>query len=415
MCRAFALPAVFRSAAWRSGIMLTVGFLSLIAAPLPVGAHGEGSEDVIEHFDEHLDAFTAEVQALSVQVDATVEAYRAGDAAAPKLRALIEKWESVVVHEVIETKVVRMYPPIWQGIYAMQQAVEKELEAQAMAAAGERTKAALWEAMGALRLLAQSPHLAHADTTGSDGASVAIDYEAVDNDIRLTGDDNMRFDKTRLYVRVGEPVTLTFVNIGELPKDVMGHNVVVLKRGVAVEPFALAAAEHPEKGYVPPEAKFQRQIVAETAMLGPGESETITFTLEEPGTYPFLCSFVGHFRLMQGNIHAVSDPDEAPVAAILERLETAVTTYREGNPDAANEIVFDTYNLIFEGLEGDLITRNPELVSQLELDFNAGLPELFNRGAPAEEVKAKFDAMRKRLERAAKLLENIEAARDPVF
>ena len=39
------------------------------------------------------------------------------------------------------------------------------------------------------------------------------------------------------------PIFLTLGLVGALPKEVMGHNVVVLDQGTAIEPFGLAAAE----------------------------------------------------------------------------------------------------------------------------------------------------------------------------
>ncbi|NNE77694.1 MAG: hypothetical protein HKN31_11545 [Pricia sp.] len=43
--------------------------------------------------------------------------------------------------------------------------------------------------------------------------------------------------------------------------------------------------------------------MATTEMLDPNESGSIIFTLpNEPGTYPFVCTFPGHWRFMQGEI-----------------------------------------------------------------------------------------------------------------
>ena len=41
-------------------------------------------------------------------------------------------------------------------------------------------------------------------------------------------------------------------------------------------------------------------VIAATKLLGPGESETISFTAPEPGDYQFVCSFPGHFAMMRG-------------------------------------------------------------------------------------------------------------------
>ena len=48
-----------------------------------------------------------------------------------------------------------------------------------------------------------------------------------------------------------------------------------------------------------PEASMS-DVIAATKLLGPGESETISFTAPEPGDYQFVCSFPGHFAMMRG-------------------------------------------------------------------------------------------------------------------
>ncbi|MDZ7686128.1 MAG: hypothetical protein U5O39_14865 [Gammaproteobacteria bacterium] len=69
----------------------------------------------------------------------------------------------------------------------------------------------------------------------------------------------------------------------------------------------------------------------------------------------------------------------------------------------------------FEGLEGDLIARDPELVAGLEKDFNATLPLLMQEGASLEEVGETLDSMRNKLERASEILREVEGSRSEVF
>ncbi len=35
-------------------------------------------------------------------------------------------------------------------------------------------------------------------------------------------------------------------------------------------------------------------------MIGGGQSDQISFTVNEPGTYVFLCTFPGHYQIMRG-------------------------------------------------------------------------------------------------------------------
>ncbi len=82
--------------------------------------------------------------------------------------------------------------------------------------------------------------------------------------------------------------------MGQLPRTVMTHNWVLLTLGADPKKFAEAAALTPATGYIP--AALKSQIVAKTEMVGPGEQSEIIFTVPaKPGTYPFLCTFAGHF------------------------------------------------------------------------------------------------------------------------
>jgi len=412
------LRAAFRaprlvSTAPLGALVLAAAFLP---GPRPLFGHGEADEALAAHFDEHLDEFEEEVRGLAVRIDALVATYAEGGEVADALEELIEGWERVEIHEVVEAKAIHLYPPIWQGIYAIERTAEGGGSAAEMARAGERLKGALWQSLGGLRALAALPD------KGVSGGSAAQEARGragglarAGNRIELTGDDDMRFNRKRFVVLAGEPVTLRFENVGELPKEVMGHNVVVLEPSADVEAFGRAAAQAAESDYIPTGGERAEEIVAHTALLGPGQSDTIEFTLEEPGAYPFLCSFTAHFRLMRGVIEAAPDPASRPVEAILWQLESALDAYAGGEPGEAERLVHAAYMNVFEGLEGDLIERDPDLVSRLELEFNAGLPALFQESAPVSEARAKLEEMGALLERAKALLAEAESERPSVF
>src|SRR5690554_7638603 len=50
--------------------------------------------------------------------------------------------------------------------------------------------------------------------------------------ITLESNDQMQFNKKELKVPVGEPVVLTLKHVGKMAKEVMGHNFVLLDKGV---------------------------------------------------------------------------------------------------------------------------------------------------------------------------------------
>jgi azurin len=120
--------------------------------------------------------------------------------------------------------------------------------------------------------------------------------------LEISGNDTMQFDKKTLEVTEGQVVQLTFKNAGNLPKEAMGHNVVILKAGKDLMKFALAASkpENRANGFLPTDKETKDQILANTKLLGPGESDSVIFTAPAPGKYEYLCSFPGHFALMRG-------------------------------------------------------------------------------------------------------------------
>lgn len=121
---------------------------------------------------------------------------------------------------------------------------------------------------------------------------------AADVTLEITGNDQMQFSTKALEVNSGDNVTLVFTNVGKLPVTVMGHNLVILKAGQDMQAFAMAAMQAKDHDYIPQD-KLDA-ILATTRMLGPGESDTITFTAPEPGQYKYLCTFPGHFGIMNG-------------------------------------------------------------------------------------------------------------------
>jgi len=116
-------------------------------------------------------------------------------------------------------------------------------------------------------------------------------------EITVEANDRMQFDTKEITVKSGEEITLTLKHVGKLPVQAMGHNWVLLKEGVVVKDFAMAAMKAKDNGYLPEDSD---QIIVSTKLLGGGESDTITFEAPEKGTYTFICTFPGHYGIMQG-------------------------------------------------------------------------------------------------------------------
>lgn len=118
--------------------------------------------------------------------------------------------------------------------------------------------------------------------------------------ITIDGRDDMKFSSPGFKAKAGQEIRLTLKITGTLPKEAMGHNLVVLKPGTDVEAFSQAAAKEKSNDYIP--AALQSSIVAHTKLLGPGESDTIIFEMDSKGVYPFVCTFPGHGGSMNGKI-----------------------------------------------------------------------------------------------------------------
>lgn len=118
--------------------------------------------------------------------------------------------------------------------------------------------------------------------------------------VRLTADDTVQFSQLTIDAEGGEKLRVELTNTGTRPRESMAHNWVLLRPAPEGEitAFGLAAAASPPT-YLP--AERRSQIVVATRMLGPGESDAVEFTVpQDPGDYPYVCTFPGHFALMKG-------------------------------------------------------------------------------------------------------------------
>ena len=121
-------------------------------------------------------------------------------------------------------------------------------------------------------------------------------------EIVITGNDTMQFDVKTFEVKAGASVKLIFKNVGKVPKIAMGHNLVILKKGISAIAFgqkSLAAGANATNAL--PDS-VMKDVLAHTKLLGPDESETIIFTAPDVGEYEYVCTFPGHFAMMRGKM-----------------------------------------------------------------------------------------------------------------
>lgn len=150
-------------------------------------------------------------------------------------------------------------------------------------------------------------HFALAARTAAAGTATASTAPALptpDVTIKLgVIPDQLRFDKTELTVAPGQLVQLVFTNA-----DVMQHNFLLgapgsLDRIGAAADQLLAGGDGVAQQYVP----AIPQVLFSTSLVNPGQTITVQFRAPaQTGAYPFVCTFPGHWRLMNGILN-VSD------------------------------------------------------------------------------------------------------------
>ena len=114
--------------------------------------------------------------------------------------------------------------------------------------------------------------------------------------VEITAGDNMKYSLTAIEAKPGEEITVILTNIGSQPKEVMGHNWILLKAGTDMGAFSTAAATAKATEYFP--TALADQVLAHIELLGPRKSGQVTFKAPATlGEYPFLCSFPAHFQV----------------------------------------------------------------------------------------------------------------------
>jgi uncharacterized protein len=106
----------------------------------------------------------------------------------------------------------------------------------------------------------------------------------------------LKFDKSELIVNANQLVQLVFANTDEMPHNfVLGASGALQQIGAAAD--AMGGPDGLAMQYVPPVA----QVLFATTLLNPGDRVTVQFRApSQPGDYPFVCTFPGHWRVMNG-------------------------------------------------------------------------------------------------------------------
>lgn len=145
------------------------------------------------------------------------------------------------------------------------------------------------------------PHPMLADLSRPQATARNPNRKAIQNarPIAIKAAKNLMFDTTELRVRAGEPIRLTFEN-----PDAVPHNWALLNPGTleTIGKMANKLIADPEaaaRHYIPK----SKDVLAYTDVVEPYSSFTIYFSApKKPGRYPYLCTFPGHWMVMNGTL-----------------------------------------------------------------------------------------------------------------
>ncbi len=134
------------------------------------------------------------------------------------------------------------------------------------------------------------------DRPAYDAAAISPDAEVISIDLKATGNTmaDISYDQKILTVKAGTTIKLKFTNTST--DAAMPHNWVLVHNGT-MEAVATAGLQAgPDAFYVP----NSKDVLIATRMLGPTETSEITFPAPPAGKYQFVCTYPGHWSIMNG-------------------------------------------------------------------------------------------------------------------
>lgn len=119
----------------------------------------------------------------------------------------------------------------------------------------------------------------------------------------VEGNDQMQFNVKEITIPADcAEFELTLTHTGKLPKNTMGHGIVITKTADMAGLSSAGIAAGIANNHVPP---GDARALVVVPLIGGGESATVKFStsiLEKGGDYSFYCPFPGHFAIMKGKV-----------------------------------------------------------------------------------------------------------------
>ena len=141
--------------------------------------------------------------------------------------------------------------------------------------------------------------------------------------------ERMLYTVKQFVAKPGQPVKLVFTN-----PDATDHNLLIVKDG-ALEEVGMAANEmakdprHANSNFTP--ASKRHLIVQAAPMIGPTRKSRVHVLRfrapTEPGVYPYVCTFPGHWVIMRGDM-VIADSKEQVDSILANRKPSVVQEWR---------------------------------------------------------------------------------------
>jgi plastocyanin len=125
-------------------------------------------------------------------------------------------------------------------------------------------------------------------------SKVATKTEARVVEVSSTG-IALSYNPTEIRMKAGEHIVIRYKNASD-----MAHNMVIVKNESDINPVGIAALSAQQDQWIP--KSEQERILAASKLAYPGDIVILEFTAPAPGVYPYICTFSGHFTMMQGRI-----------------------------------------------------------------------------------------------------------------
>ncbi len=155
--------------------------------------------------------------------------------------------------------------------------------------------------------------------------------------------ERMIYDKEIIVVQAGKPVEFRLSNTDNMP-----HNFTIVQPGSMEEIGLLAEsmardADAKDRNYVPKSNK----ILVASRLLGPGEKQALSYDVpQQPGIYPYVCTYPGHWRRMYGALYVVAN---------LEQYQANPDAYLAANPLAVRDEMLKSIGRNTEWKYDDLV------------------------------------------------------------